>query len=261
MGAGLPPVPAKLVVRIEAGEFVDMAKLLPDKLGFSKTTLNDDQARPSKPRRRTVTNILEWTQCFATYMAVVCKKQPERKPDLLGYMILIIEANMEYDGEAWLGYDRRFRQRAASDQKTVWSQSDSTLWDLAFSGKAKANRCCYCFSLTHSSLKCKWAADSQPTPSPKPLFVNISPPQHQPRYEQQTPPRMICKTYNFDPRPSCTYRNCSYDHTCWYCTYNPYATDKRHKALFCPKNPVNSTNNNPQPTGWRYPWRNKPGYS
>ena len=68
MGAGLPPVPAKLVARIEAGEFVDMAELLPNKLGFSKTTLNDDQARPSKSRRRTVINILEWTQCFATYV-------------------------------------------------------------------------------------------------------------------------------------------------------------------------------------------------
>ena len=165
MGTGLPPVPAKLVSRIEAGEFVDMAELLPDKLGFSKTTLNDDQVRPSKPRCRTVTNILEWAQCFATYMAVVCKKQPERMPDLLGYMILIIEANMEYDGEAWLGYDCRFRQRAASDQKTVGSQSDSTLWDLAFSGKAKANRCCYGFSLTHSSPN----VNGPPTHNPPPL--------------------------------------------------------------------------------------------
>ena len=181
MGAGLPLIPAKLVARIEAGVFVDMTELLPNKLGFSKTTLNDDQARPSKPRYRTVTNILEWTQCFATYMAVVCKKQPEHMPDLLGYMILIVEANMENDGEAWLGYDRRFRQRAASDQKTLWSQSDSTLWNLAFSGKAKANRCCYCFSLTYSPPpQCELAPDSQPTPSPKPLFANVSSPQHQP---------------------------------------------------------------------------------
>ena len=78
MRAGLPPVPAKLVARIEAGEFEDMAD---DKLGFSKTTLNNDQARPSKPGCRIVTNILEWTQCFATYMAVVCKKQPKHMPD------------------------------------------------------------------------------------------------------------------------------------------------------------------------------------
>ena len=34
MGRGLPPILAKLVARIEVGEFIDMAKLLPDKLGF-----------------------------------------------------------------------------------------------------------------------------------------------------------------------------------------------------------------------------------
>ena len=144
MGAGLPPVSARMVTRIEAGEFIDMAELSLDKLGLTKRTLNDDQAEPSKPRHRTVTNILEWTQCFTPYMAVICRKQPERMPDMLGYLILIIEANMEYEGEAWPGYDHRFRQRAASDHSTVWSQSDTTLWDLAFSGKAKANRCCYC---------------------------------------------------------------------------------------------------------------------
>ena len=44
-------------------------------------------------------------------------------PDMLGYLIFIIEANMEYDGEAWFGYDRCFNQRAASDQKTVLCDS------------------------------------------------------------------------------------------------------------------------------------------
>ena len=221
--AGLPPIPAKLVTRIAAGEFIDMAKLLPDKLGLSKCTSSDDQAKPNKARRRTVTNILEWMQCFATYMTVDSKKQPEWMPDILGYFILIIEANMEYGGEAWLGYDCRFRQIAASDQKRVWSQSDSTLWDLAFSGKAKANKCCYCFSLTHSSSQCEWAPDLQSTP-PQPLFASILPSQFQPPYkpsfQMQTPLR-ICKTFNFDLRPGCTFRNCSYEHTCWHCTYNP----------------------------------------
>ena len=77
MGAGLPPVPARLVTRIEAGEFIDMSELSPDKLGLAKSALNDDQAKPSKPQRRTVTNILEWTQFFATYMAGICRKQPK----------------------------------------------------------------------------------------------------------------------------------------------------------------------------------------
>lgn len=33
IGAGLPPVPQKPVKRIQAGEFIDMSKLLPDRLG------------------------------------------------------------------------------------------------------------------------------------------------------------------------------------------------------------------------------------
>ena len=32
LGAGLPPIPEKLVSRIEAGEFIEMAELLPDRL-------------------------------------------------------------------------------------------------------------------------------------------------------------------------------------------------------------------------------------
>ena len=36
IGAGLTPIPAKLVSKIEAGEFVDMAELLPDKFGIAK---------------------------------------------------------------------------------------------------------------------------------------------------------------------------------------------------------------------------------
>jgi len=35
---------------------------------------------------------------------------------------------MEYEGDAWLGYDRRFRQRAASNPQASWAKSDSTLW-------------------------------------------------------------------------------------------------------------------------------------
>ena len=70
MGAGLPPI---LIKPITTGEFMDMTELLPDKLGFAKNTLNDDQAKPSKPLYKTVTNILEWTQYFTTYMAVYAR--------------------------------------------------------------------------------------------------------------------------------------------------------------------------------------------
>ena len=44
IGAGLPPIPAKLVSKIEAGEFVDMAELLPDRFGIAKSRPGDESA-------------------------------------------------------------------------------------------------------------------------------------------------------------------------------------------------------------------------
>ena len=134
-GTGLPPIPPKLVARIEAGEFIDMCELLPDYLGAARA---ENQGKSSRPQRQPISNILEWVKCFSVYIAVVSSKQPHRVPDLLGYQMLILESHMEYAGEGWIGYDRRFRQRAASDTNVVWSQIDTTLWNLAFSGKARS---------------------------------------------------------------------------------------------------------------------------
>ena len=68
IGASLPPVPRKLVKRIQAGEFVDMAEVLPDRMGVTTAPLfaNDkDEKQPVKTKRQQVTNILEWVQCYS----------------------------------------------------------------------------------------------------------------------------------------------------------------------------------------------------
>ena len=55
-GAGLPPVPQKLVERIQEGEFIDMAELTTDRLGMSPF---NDTSKPSHSQRRLVTSIIE----------------------------------------------------------------------------------------------------------------------------------------------------------------------------------------------------------
>ena len=51
IGAGLPPVPQKMVVKIQSKEFVDMSEFLPNRLGCLKTgQITDDQAT-SRPRK------------------------------------------------------------------------------------------------------------------------------------------------------------------------------------------------------------------
>jgi len=65
IGAGLPPVPSKLVSRIEAGEYIDMAELLPDRLGVARSPGTEESAKVIR-KRRTVSNIMEWVQCLVS---------------------------------------------------------------------------------------------------------------------------------------------------------------------------------------------------
>ena len=50
-----------------------------------------------------------------------------------------------------------------------WAVIDTTLWNLAFSGKARSTRCKHCFSLSHLSKDCKWEPE---LPSMTPVVAN-----------------------------------------------------------------------------------------
>ena len=127
-GTVLPPVPTSLVEINESGAFIEMGDLIPTHLGLDDTACSK--------LRCFVTNISEWLQAFAVYISVIAKKQPHHVPDLMGYQILILKASNEYRGDCWLGYDWRFQQRTASQSNRKWSDMDSTLWNMAFTGQA-----------------------------------------------------------------------------------------------------------------------------
>ena len=229
IGAGLPPVPRKLVNRIQVGEFIDMAELLPDRMGISSTPLfsgEKDDKQPTKTKRRQVTNILEWVQCYSIYVAVLTGKHPSRIQDLMGYQSLIVEACLEYGSETWLGYDRRFRQMAAAAPGTVWAKIDPTLWNMAFTGQAKARRCKYCFSLTHQAEDCDWVPTLATAPAPTQSCPSTRPPQR-----QRSP--QVCYSWNHNLDPNCAFPGCKYQHVCLYCAKDPQAPSKDHKALHC----------------------------
>ena len=64
-GAGLPPVPSKLVQKIESGQLIEIAELLPEKVAFSEF---EEDAENGKGKKRLVTSILDWVQCFSLYI-------------------------------------------------------------------------------------------------------------------------------------------------------------------------------------------------
>ena len=156
-----------------------MGDLIPTRLRL------DDTVRSKL--RCSVTNISEWLQAFAVYVSVIAKKQPHCVPDLMGYQILILEASNEYRNDCWLGYDRHFWQQAASWSICKWSDMDSTLWNMAFTGQARTGRCGYCFSLFHTSKDCELASDGG---------VNVEPQYLRSRRTVLRPYRLICRHWN-----------------------------------------------------------------
>jgi len=67
IGAGRPPVPLRLAQRIESGVFIEMADLLPERLG------DKERGHHRGKHSKRSLSILEWVQCFSTYVAVVAR--------------------------------------------------------------------------------------------------------------------------------------------------------------------------------------------
>ncbi len=137
---------------------------------------------------------------------------------------------MEYEGDGWLGYDRRFRQRAAANPDTVWARLGPTLWNIAFAGQAKSARCKRCFSLTHKADDCNWA------PPVKSAMASFSQsPTSFPTRQANQLASPICYAWNHSPEPTCPFPSCKYMHICLYCGKDPQVSNRQvdHKAMHC----------------------------
>ena len=199
IGEGLPPIPEKLIRRIQDGHFINMAELLPDNLEATNST-EDDHAN-AKRKQQEVTQIMDWIQCFSTYIAVVSHANPDCVVDLIAYLNLIINGQRRFQDFDWALYDRQFRQKAAATSTLQWGTTDGTLWNLS-----RVNRYT---RPPHGATAFPSTTSNKKTP--------------------------ICLEWNEDPSEGCPHQNCRYEHVCYRCINIPAITDNRHKAIRCPK--------------------------
>ena len=105
--------------------------------------------------KNTIATIDDCAIVFSMYVTVLTTANPARGPYLFEYMCLILQAEREYKGDAWLCYDTAFRTRAASRHLLRWAEPDSTLWNRAFSGMRRSTSyCSVCLDSTHTTTKC-----------------------------------------------------------------------------------------------------------
>ena len=209
---GIPPVPLRLVKRVEQGLFIEMAELHPNFLDSVELNFGDQPSGSTK-RLPEIVNIVDWIQCFGIYIAIISRSKPQRIADLIGYQSIIVGASQLGHTGRWILYDRRFRLRASASRTKQWSTIDITIWNMVFPDRAI------------QSYQGQ-GYDIRSTP------LNYS--QRPPRQSQPPPKRIsICLDYNDSPN-GCTRVNCRYQHVCYRCVHSPKEQDKYHRACECP---------------------------
>ena len=146
-GVAIPP---KLAQKIWRGDFVEMTELLPDKLGQldPPDTSGSKDADKKRSKGKRVANILQWVECFHSYIGVMVQQQPTRTQDLLAYASLVVHAARKYKGEGWTVYDKKFCKRAAAHPGEKWGVLNMPLWTLAFCNAELREHCDVCLMTT-----------------------------------------------------------------------------------------------------------------
>ena len=156
LASSLPPVPAKLVKRIRDLEFIEMRELLPDNIALSEhmEALPSHSTRERVPHQWEIGSLLTWISFFATYVAVVSELHPERVPDMLMYLRLIVRESQKFNGMGWLTYDSVFRQNNAGET-AKWNVLDPSLHTAHIvQGGLKVIPCRICNGVDHTPDEC-----------------------------------------------------------------------------------------------------------
>lgn len=164
LSEGLPPVPAKLVAKIQKGDYVDMAELLRDNMEWERRLSSSDSSgsKIGRASRREVPDLLSWITCFGIYASVVCDKSPEKAKQLLAYQTLIVREARRCGGKGWQSYDSMFRQQVANKPEADWSVLNSSLYTTSFlaNQNGRGRTCKWCLETDHASTSCALAPPS-----------------------------------------------------------------------------------------------------
>ncbi|KAK3736236.1 hypothetical protein QZH41_007345 [Actinostola sp. cb2023] len=81
-----------------------------------------------------IRDIITWMEAFTIYMMIVCSYFPHRWSDLTKYKLLIVRTFRQFGGQGWLNYDREFRETAAAERLTDWSNMNVQLYNFNTAG-------------------------------------------------------------------------------------------------------------------------------
>ena len=208
----LPPMPGKIIEKIQKGLFVDFKEFLNDNILLLQKLQDIGQANPalsaaqpflSGSKLRDVPNPLSWASCFLAFLAA--KTNCEEARELAAYGMIVLHLARKHGGSGWLLYDRQFRQQRAAGATMPWTEINPSLMAatvLSNSGGLQPRSCPHCLSPDHSKEECALASLEGPS--------NSAPVGSRRPWPYKPPDRRFNKS-------GCKSAECRYDHICSGC--------------------------------------------
>nr|XP_060623075.1 uncharacterized protein LOC132770211 [Anolis sagrei ordinatus] len=118
----------KTIEKIRNAEYVDMFSLLYRDLDKKQIEELGEDQRGKFKKRKVEESWTNWFNGYLIYMSVVMEAYPSRGRSLVHYLNIIHSAQVDYTGNAWLEYDRRFRALAALKPTLRWDRIHGHTW-------------------------------------------------------------------------------------------------------------------------------------
>ena len=106
IASGIPTVPKKLVAQMRDFKFIDLADLLPPRDAHEGLVPETHSQRYTffpgwelvRPKRRQVTEIVDWVCAYAIYMACMAQQSPQFIPEMIAHLLTVVRTSEEYEG-------------------------------------------------------------------------------------------------------------------------------------------------------------------
>ena len=160
-----------LVSKIEAGDYVDLEKLLPKEKVFRKS--GDTRLEwvfregstfliPCNDRDKKINSVHRWEQAFRVYVTIYCGANLHRSKEIWQYISVINTAAASYQSENVASYNYTFRHLMEFNLVHSWGITYNQMWNLCMKDPiSKTGNCAINFGqANYSSKNCHQVAGS-----------------------------------------------------------------------------------------------------
>ena len=181
-----------------------MSSLLPDQLHSAASTgtpnnsiviLPEAAYETHKRKKRQIPDIATWVQVYSVYTLILTTQYPEAVKELIAYQLFIVQHSRKFEYPSWLHYDTDFRQWAAANRYTTWSQINPQLYAYAFTAHGRGARWCPVCHMDgeQHTFDCPKFALSSPLPFTRPPTRAFSVPTQRPLLPSPVPPAISAR--------------------------------------------------------------------